>query len=117
MRDADSKNSIDQRHGGKSNVRDMDLVLKHFLPSMLDAATAVVGRVRSECDSVVQDQVFLEYQLYASKNREDFIQKLAEEAWPRARKRVKSQCRLQYQKEMYVYFGIFGGCCFFCAVS
>ncbi|KAL8797371.1 MAG: hypothetical protein Q9195_000526 [Heterodermia aff. obscurata] len=102
--DATSKDDLrrkyHQRHNGNSDPRDMDLVLNQLLPSMLDVATAMVRRVRSECNSVVQDQVFEEYQAYADENRESFIQKLTEEALPQAKQRVKHECDIEYQKKL-----------------
>lgn len=103
MGNADSKNSIDRRHAGQSNARDMDLVIKHMLPGLVDLATAMAARVRTDCSSVVEEQKFQEYEIYADGNREDFVRKLAEEAWPRALQRVNDACSQEYQNKKYVH--------------
>ena len=104
---ADSKNSIDQRHGGNSDPRDRELVMKHVLPSLVDLATAVVERTRSDCSSIVRDQAYHEYEAYANENREAFIQKLMEEAWPHALQRMRTRSQRWYERKMYVQFGVF----------
>ena len=96
---ADSKNSIDSRHAGQSDARDMDLVMRHMLPGLVDLATAMAQRIRADCSSVVEEQKWEEYEIYANENREDFIRKLAEEAWPRALQDVNEGCSQYYQNE------------------
>ena len=86
MGNANRKKIVEERHGNDQNA---DLVLEHILPGMLDLATATVARARSDCQGIVQDQVYKEYVVYANKNRTSFIRKLAKEAWPQAEKDVK----------------------------
>ena len=81
--------------------------MKHMLPSLVDLATAVVERTRSNCSSIVRDQVYHDYEVYANENREVFIQKLMEEAWPHALQRVKTKSQRWYDRKLYVQLGVF----------
>ena len=78
-----------------------------MLPGLLDLATAMAEEARTTCSGVIQDQLYQEYEAYANENRDEFIEQLAQEAWPLAIQRIRDACREDYRIKLYVHFTIF----------
>ena len=78
-----------------------------MLPGLMNLATAMAEEARKTCSGVIQDQLHQEYEAYASANRDEFIEQLAQEAWPLAVKRIENACREDYRIKLYVHFAIF----------